>query len=567
MRATPLLVGLVALLLPAAALASSSYGIDITGGAAKEMLGITMQMAWGFLPFATIVAILVEAAKSPSVQKDFLSVVWRVVIVLALLGAYPVVFGSVVRTSQAIAARLAPDSAYEDFRWAMSKKLEFLKATQEGEMDRESGGVVDKVGLALRHAGQLFGGVLFNLFMTFIILIGQLAHWVLTQVGAILASLFYILGPLALVWAIPRITGTGGKWFAAFVTYCTWPLYSGIIVRLVTAMGTLSLADRSSGGGVLMVSGVPMDQAVLLSAVAASAVLLVTAIAVPKVAGSIVSAAAGNFASQGLADFNHRARQAVAAASGGKAALAEGGKELAAIAKNPATGGVDVTRHQPGQVAMENFARAGIIFDTPPAPQNAGGAPVVPPPGAAPPPVVPQQSPDPFHRLPPPVPPGRAPAKASAQGVATIEEAPQKAQPRGDGTKADAPRSIPAEGYSIVEEAPQKAPPRSDGTRADAPRSMPAEAVPPPPSSAQPEPEDWKSAGRERAALLYTGAKLEAEGQFVRAMEQGREKSAVGWLDASRRLDELDPRPPDRQLQDEMKLLQQKGPPTSPKSS
>jgi hypothetical protein len=49
-------------------------------------------------------------------------------------------------------------------------------------------------------------------------MLGAAIHWVLRMFSVILATFYYIIGPLALVAGMPRISGVGSKWFGHFVT-------------------------------------------------------------------------------------------------------------------------------------------------------------------------------------------------------------------------------------------------------------------------------------------------------------------------------------------------------------
>src|SRR5204863_58261 len=63
----------------------------------------------------------------------------------------------------------------------------------------------------------------------------------------VLEVLFFVLGPLALVFSIPRPSDLGARWFRIFVTVVSWPIFSGLILAIVTTMGLKGMYAGMTG--------------------------------------------------------------------------------------------------------------------------------------------------------------------------------------------------------------------------------------------------------------------------------------------------------------------------------
>lgn len=295
MRGALLLLSL-ALVLPADALAA---GVSLESGPVGELAGTVKGLATGFFFVSLVLGLLIEGlGTAPGQQRDFAGVVWRAVWILVLLTFYGQIFGSVIKTADGIAANLMPSDAYAKFVVQMMDVMGFGETKEAAS----SGWGFSEI-----------GGVLFSALTNLLILLSMLAHWVLSQLGRILVAVFYILGPLALVFSIPRGSGAAGKWFAAFVSYAIWPILSALILRLLIAVAFDALPQVPGGSDVFTAD--------TLGALAVALVLGVTALSVPSLASSLVGSAAQNFASAGLGQAVGLAAKAGALAMG-PAALA-----------------------------------------------------------------------------------------------------------------------------------------------------------------------------------------------------------------------------------------------------
>lgn len=276
--------------------------VDLTSGSLNAMVGTTLGIARSLLPFCLVLGLLLEAfGSAPSVPRDYGSVVWRFVLVLVALtsvgggSVYGKTAGTVIELAEGIAARIAPASQRDELSKKMEARMTELldqKAKGRSEAEKRAGvGVMEK--WAADTAAEL-GGAMFNTLMSLIVLLGQISHWVITTLGRILAVLFFVIGPLAIVFSVPRGFGFAGSWLRTFVTYCCWPIFSALILRIAVTVGLERVSvDEASG---------------TLSAMAASLLLVATAVSVPALASALIGSAASDLASQGVSNLTGKAR-------------------------------------------------------------------------------------------------------------------------------------------------------------------------------------------------------------------------------------------------------------------
>src|SRR5262249_32162743 len=98
-----------------------------------------------------------------------------------------------------------------------------------------------------RIGGGILGGVVFDSMIAMLVLVGQAAHWVMGFLARVLGILFYVLGPLALVFSIPRASDLAGRWFRMFVTILSWPIFSGLILSIGLSVGSKGMALEGLG--------------------------------------------------------------------------------------------------------------------------------------------------------------------------------------------------------------------------------------------------------------------------------------------------------------------------------
>ncbi|MHB8876861.1 MAG: hypothetical protein ACYC8T_24455 [Myxococcaceae bacterium] len=211
---------------------------------------------------------------------------------------------------------------WERYTRAQSKYQEKLfaqksEADQRAESILTASGVVDRVASGAGFAGSVLGGYFFDSLIGFALLLGQAVFWVLSALARILGAVLYVLGPLALVFAIPRGSGVGGRWLRTFVTVLTWPILSALLTfTLEVGLGTM--AEQGFGAQ--------------FGAVASGLLLAVIAVATPMLASALVGGGAG-FVGAGLQTVGLYAGQSgvggfVAGALGGAASpRPEGGAQ------------------------------------------------------------------------------------------------------------------------------------------------------------------------------------------------------------------------------------------------
>jgi uncharacterized membrane protein YgcG len=148
-------------------------------------------------------------------------------------------------------------------------------------------------------------------------LIGEGLVFLIRWMSRILTATLFILGPLALVASIPRVSGTGTRWFHRYVTIASWPVFSGV---LLSVMVTLDAQGAARGS--------------YLECLVAALVMLVTALSTPTLASHVVGGALQNFAATGFGTASTTRREGVAPAARGVAVLAGGvkGRVVAASA-------------------------------------------------------------------------------------------------------------------------------------------------------------------------------------------------------------------------------------------
>lgn len=298
------------LLLPALAYGAESTRtvLDFTRpGPLKNYFDLSFSVARSYLPLAIVIAFALEAlGHAPGVPRNFAAVVWRLAIILFLLWNYERVFGFVIKTTDDIADQLSPKDALDDFHQYMDGVYEPKPA--------EAGGATPEIAWATGEGKSgsgastksSLGNYVFDAIMGVLLFAAKGLVYALERLARILAAVFFILGPLALVAGIPRPSRTAEKWFHHFATVAAWPIFSGVLLGVMTAV-----AKQSVGSGAGSVLGN------LVSAV----VMGLCALAAPVLSGWIVGGAAQNLASMGHASWaNVSAHLSRAATSAQRAA-------------------------------------------------------------------------------------------------------------------------------------------------------------------------------------------------------------------------------------------------------
>lgn len=356
---------LLAALAPAAALAAGPEVLDLRTGVTADMLAKTLGIARAFFPLALVLAILVEAfGGGPTDSKHYGALVGRALLVLVLLAGYGRLFGTVINTTEKLADRIAPQDTWDRYKervsdMAASLALRRSPSGAEGSARTDSGLVPSSESVA-----NYLGGFLFDSLIGLFVLVGHGLHWVFGQLSRILLAVFYILGPLALVWHVIQPVKTAGRWFTSFVTLASWPVLSALLLTIAAALMPRAV-DASQAG----------DSSAAFGAVASSLLVMLLDVAVPYLASALIGGSVGNLigsSAAGLLATTLAARSAMkgmfgpapAAAGAGSPA---GGGAIAGPAGTPA-----------GDDALAQNAGAWVIGAEAAASVPPGGPPEVP---------------------------------------------------------------------------------------------------------------------------------------------------------------------------------------------
>jgi hypothetical protein len=245
--ASGLLFGTIAILFSSTALADSGApALDLTTGVPAQILGKTMGMAQSLFPFLLILGLALEFfGGSPTAGRDYGGCLFRALVVMMLLAFYGRIFGSLVNMATSFATRIAPQTVWEDFTkaqdaWQRQVFAQKTQADQEAEAAVGGQSLTSKLANMAGLAGGIVGGYFFDSIVALGLLVAEAAHWVLVNLARVLTALLYVLGPLPLVFSIPRASDTGGRWFRIFVTVLTWPILASILLALTLAIGLKS---------------------------------------------------------------------------------------------------------------------------------------------------------------------------------------------------------------------------------------------------------------------------------------------------------------------------------------
>lgn len=328
------LAALSALGCPALALAATGTGmeaLDLRTGAPKELLGKALSLAWGLFPVSVVLGLVVEAfSASPDQPRSYAGVAWRSLLVVAFLRWYAPVFGSVIATAQTVAESLSPRGASERFEKEWATLFETLYAKKEAETSNTEAGRFEGLIPDSKFVAGLVGGTLFDALLGLIVAAGHAFQWAFTQLTQILIAFFYVLGPLALVFAIPRAAGAAARWFRAFVTVSCWPIGSALLLALSTHIMFRGQKELYSGSA-----------ATAFGALASTLLLVALNVAVPMLASSIVGGAIKNLFSPAFSAISSGALMLAGGAGALVAAgqVAKGGAEAVGSAGDGGGGG------------------------------------------------------------------------------------------------------------------------------------------------------------------------------------------------------------------------------------
>jgi hypothetical protein len=296
MRALPLaLCAVVAIATPAlaadatprAATSAAASGIgpfrwDFEApGKMRDLVDKVIKVAWSFFPLAFIAALAVEAfGRAPSQPRDFTAVVWRGVLVAFLLLFYvPLLNGLTKHVFDPLAEAVTPVSGVAEFLQQAVAAAKGLPSSQAEQVVAEEG--VTGAASALIE-GEGFGGFFYDSLVSFLLLLAEGLIIVIGRLGKLFAALLFCLGPLALVAHLPRPSRIATRWFSHFVTVMSWPIFSGLLLSILVAMGR----EGAETGG-------------YLAAVIASLLTAGMALATPRLASHVVGGTLENLIASG----------------------------------------------------------------------------------------------------------------------------------------------------------------------------------------------------------------------------------------------------------------------------
>lgn len=250
-------------------------------GKMHDLVEKVLRVAWSFMPLALIIALAVEAfGRAPGQPREFAAVVWRVVLVVFLLLFYVPLFNGLMKhVFDPLAEAVTPVSGFGEF---LRQSIEAAKGLPSSQADQviAEGGVTGAATAIVQGAG--FGGFFYDSLVSLLLLVAEGLIIVIGKLGKLLAALLFCIGPLALVAAVPRPSRTGTRWFSHFVTILSWPIFSGLLLSILVAMGR----DGADTGG-------------YLAAIVASLITAGMALVVPRLAYHVVGGTLENLIASG----------------------------------------------------------------------------------------------------------------------------------------------------------------------------------------------------------------------------------------------------------------------------
>jgi len=269
--------------------------ISFKTGAIAEMVTTTLQIARRYFVFAMLAGYVVEwVGKSPDAPRDYAGCTWRSFIVLFLLVFYTQVFGSLINLSNAITQQVTPPTVGERLYTDFKTQLKSTYARIESAQDRAANAPDAEIAArALAEAdsasqdlvGKVTGGLLMDSLVGLFAAVGLVVHWLIARLAVLLMTLFYVVGPLALVFSVPNVSDTGTKWFSEFLSFCAWPIISGLLLRITVALGSHLIFGTGPG---------------VIETLASSLLMTASAIATPVLCSKLVGGSVKSAASQGL---------------------------------------------------------------------------------------------------------------------------------------------------------------------------------------------------------------------------------------------------------------------------
>jgi hypothetical protein len=228
----------LSLAFPGVALAATpSTGVlDLRGGPVGELTAKSLTLAHGLLAFLLLLGLVVELLRGPGQRRQYLGVVWRTLLVLGLLQAYPFLAGTVVKQFTSLGDSLAsPDMSsvpLDVYRRAVANGLGSPSPAPGAAAQASSG---SPVAVLPPDVGTGVGGFLFTALLAALLVFSLCVSWVFAQLSSILISFFYAIGPLALVFYVPGLDAPA-RWLRSLVTVSCWPVVSSVLLHLASSI-------------------------------------------------------------------------------------------------------------------------------------------------------------------------------------------------------------------------------------------------------------------------------------------------------------------------------------------
>ena len=348
--------------------------------AMHDLIVKVRHIAWEFFPLALILGLVIEAfGRAPGQGRDLSVVIWRAVVVMFLLFFYvPIFNGLIVNVFDPLADKVTPLSGMGEFLDRAAKAAQGMPTsttpgtTLPQQPAASSGGVLS--GLTSK-----VGGLFYDSLVAFLLLVAEGLIIVMVKLGKVLAALLFCIGPLALVAAIPRPSSTGTRWFGHFITVLSWPIFMGLLLSIMVAMG--SEGAETTG---------------YIAAVIASLLMGAIAFSTPRLAAQIVGGTLDNLMATGFRSAKDVHKDAVGGAkhtgsvvshTAGAAGTAAGAAAGAAVRATGAAAAFGRPSVIDPEIVMGAMRAAGTVVSNPPSGGTAAAE--GPPHGSASPPNKP----------------------------------------------------------------------------------------------------------------------------------------------------------------------------------
>lgn len=341
---------------------------DSKQAAMRDLILKVRRIAWEFFPLALILGLLVEAfGRAPGQGRDLSVVIWRAVVVMFLLFFYvPIFNGLIVNVFDPLADKVTPLSGMGEFLDRAAKAAQGMPtSTTAGTALPQPPG--SSSGGAVGSLTSKVGGFFYDSLVAFLLLVAEGLIIVMVKLGKVLAALLFCIGPLALVGAIPRPSSTGTKWFGHFVTVLSWPIFTGLLLSIMVAMG-------SEGA----------ETAGYIAAVIASLLMGAIALSTPRLAAQVVGGTLENLMSTGFRSVKDVHKDAVGGAKhtgsvvahtvGAAGAAAGAAGNVAGAAARAATAAATFGMPHIDPVVLTGAMNAGGTVASNPPGDGSGGA-------------------------------------------------------------------------------------------------------------------------------------------------------------------------------------------------